>query len=418
MSKSIQNYSTSVLQTDTTHYLMITLFYLSNSKGIYTPKPEQTKLEAIITKLQQAKNSLSESVKYLQLVEESTGVFSLGSLDKRQYRVSEVYEQILGKVIKLKDSMSTPGHSTMFSLGSDNFYYVIMNCANILLPRLKVIQDVMYQDIMNTANSDIVATSIVVSLIVFVAITIVSMLLFVRQSLKLRITLMASFMYIPDSIVKLYHAQTEYYVLLFSGMQDKHVDDLKTEVNALRKTNDKASGGSQLHYGKKNKRLIDRGMMQTRTYVLVGSLIVSVLAYCGALLYINYFKSSRLNKTVPFLYLEKQRTLSYVKILNSMYMTSIDNSIFIGSKSIIDIARDDLEALYKIDSLFAIVLYFDSQDYYSHKPDIGIYSQTYNIVNSQGGACVYAMNKSKCTAAIGIFYNQVIKSESRDSIIY
>jgi hypothetical protein len=356
LSTAIQQYSNSVQQSNTMNYLMTTLFYLSKYAGDILPAVEQAKLESVISNLQQAKNSLAESKKYLQVVDETSGVFSIGSLDTRMYRISEIFEQILGKVIKLKDGMNNPKFAATFSMDKDNFFYVTMNSANTLLPKLKVVQDTMYDQMVTTANSSLLTTSIVVSLLVFIVITAILTMVFLRQSFRLRMKLMMPFVMIPENTVKLYHAQSEYYVLLFSGMEDKHVDDLKTEVNSLRKVNDQAAtGNNQLSYGKKKKRLIDRSMMQARTYILIGSLIVSVIAYCGSLLYINYFKSSRLNTTIPFSFLEKQRTLSYVGSLNTLFLTSINSTIQVGQKQIIDIANEEIQNTYKIDSSLTIV---------------------------------------------------------------
>lgn len=403
---AIQHYSNSMRQSDTTHYMLITLFHLSKSQGDPDTAAKKAVLETILEKLQTAKNSLSESHKYLSVMDQSSTVLSVSGLDTRAYRISEIFEQILGKVIKLKDTIGTHAFSQSFKFSSDNFYYVTMNSMATLLPRLASVQSVMHDHMVSTANDNVVTMAVVGSLLFLVAVTIASTLVFMKQSLRLKMKLMEPFVLIPENTVKLYHAQSEYYVLLFSGMEDKHVDDLKTEVNSLRKVNDQAAGGNnQLSYGKKKKRLIDRSMMQVRTFVLVGSLVAAVVAYCGSLVYASYFKSHKLETAIPFSFLEKQRTLSYIGSLTALFLTSINSSISVDSKKIGVLARDYIQRAYTTDSALTMVS-ISNQQYYAHRSDVDIYRQVYDLANSPGGVCNFATNTTKCKAAVGVFYDQ------------
>ena len=46
---------------------------------------------------------------------------------------------------------------------------------------------------------------------------------------------LSPFIHIPDIKLKIYHSQTEYYSIIFTGMLDRHVDDLKNEVTNFHK---------------------------------------------------------------------------------------------------------------------------------------------------------------------------------------
>lgn len=330
-SNAIAYYSNSIKQSETINFMLAEIFQVSTTNSSLNISKKKTELESIITTIRSLKNSMSSSRDYITEVDSFSPVFTLGNLDSRTYRISEILEQIMSRIINLKESLKLSNYADSFKMASEDFFFIVMNSMDKLLPKLDSVQNKMYNNMDDMSGFDLWTLSIVLSILAIVVIAIVVEMVFLKKAMKLRQTLMTPYLMIPENMIKLYHSQNEYFVLLFSGMEDKHVDDLKTEVNALSKTSEQ-SAKNMSKYGKKKKRFSQRSMIQPRNNLLVVSLVFCVVAYCIIILILTSNKASNLSQSVPFSRLVKQRSLIYLSTLNKFYLSSFDRNVQIQGK--------------------------------------------------------------------------------------
>jgi len=296
------------------------------------------------------KNSLMGSRVYFDVFDQTSRVHSLSGNDNRLYRLGEIFEQIVGRCILVKEKiLKGCVTSTEFTLSNENYYFILMNGQNIILPALETVRKRM----VDTALSIPLVYPWSVSLSIFVSALILSssILLFwmIRAVMQLKIDLFSAFIKIPENRLKVYHGQTEYFVLLFLGMEDKHLDDIKNEVSSLRKLQDQSSHAGNM-YGKKRKRLISRGVFQTKNILLLVSLQLAVFLYFSALVGVSLYESSQMGSITRFMDKEKLRTLSYVSCLVGLYAQSVSPSLQVRTLSPLEYSSGQLTATYSIDS--------------------------------------------------------------------
>lgn len=350
---AIDNYGSGVRQSEYSYYLVSKLLHIAKHPLLIEPNVEKKDIEDILDNFQALKNSLGQSQSYLDVMSSTTLLQSLGIADSRRYRISEVLEQVVGKVIRLKDQLKTGDLQTLFSMTSDDFFFVVMNTMNTLHPYMKTLRSRLYGELTGLAVYDLSNLSIVLALLSFVVISIVALLILLKKSLDLRLFFMNPFVHIPENTIKLCHAQCEYFVLLFNGMEDKHLDDIKAEVSSLRKISDQANVANTLNYGKKKKRFTQRSMMHAKIYFYTASLILGVLLYSGLLLYLGYFEASAFSLTIPFAHLQKQRTIGYYSSLAAISLANINpNMAMTGDMKSSQLTKMYAEQAYTFDSEF------------------------------------------------------------------
>lgn len=354
LNTSIRHYSEQMDQSVHFSRLMIRYSQLSVNRVCEDPSIDMNAVRMDIDGLlelnRNLKNSLMGSRVYFDVFDQTSRVHSLSGNDNRLYRLGEIFEQIVGRCILVKEKiLKGCVTSTEFTLSNENYYFILMNGQNIILPALETVRKRM----VDTALSIPLVYPWSVSLSIFVSALILSssILLFwmIRAVMQLKIDLFSAFIKIPENRLKVYHGQTEYFVLLFLGMEDKHLDDIKNEVSSLRKLQDQSSHAGNM-YGKKRKRLISRGVFQTKNILLLVSLQLAVFLYFSALVGVSLYESSQMGSITRFMDKEKLRALSYVSCLVGLYAQSVSPSLQVRTLSPLEYSSGQLTATYSIDS--------------------------------------------------------------------
>ena len=351
LSDSIDYYSNSVKQSETLNLLLVEIFHVSTRNSTFNAAAKKAELEGIVNSVRSLKNSLTSSQDYVAEVDTFSSVFTIGNLDSRTYRVSEILEQIMSRIITLKENLKSSAFATAFSMGAEDFYFVVMNSMDTLLPKMAAVQTRMYETLLQLTKFDLWALSMTLSILGIVLIAVIVQLVFLKKAMQLRQKLMSPFLMIPESTIKLYHAQNEYFVLLFSGMEDKHVDDLKDEVTALSKHSDQVASS----YGKKKKKYSQRNIIQMRTNVFISSLVLCVVLYCFVILYLTSSKATTLSKTVPFTQLQKTRSMNYLSTLNKFYLSAFNSSLVVQRSTVLESFSQAVRDCYSTDAQLSTV---------------------------------------------------------------
>ena len=205
--------------------------------------------------------------------------------DGADYRINEMQEIVIGIVIIIKDSAVVESNSNVplseFSWSKHQYNLVFVNVLNILLPTYSKIENALFADYQKqvTKNSSVLIISLVMLIMMLLA--ILSAFVFLKKSFSLRRSLLSPFIHIPDSKLKAYHSQTEYYSILFTGMQDRHVDDLKNEMTNFHKMveNTQANEAKNSVYGRKRKLFKIEPVVRQILKVVILSFVIFVMAY-------------------------------------------------------------------------------------------------------------------------------------------
>ena len=379
--KKMDFYSVQVKQSAVINLLMIEFQYIARQGVLPVSQPFKDRLEKYTDQLKNLKSEELRSSLYEEKNDIITTTLSARSEDSKPYKTSEIIEKIIGKVIFLKDSIEDNLDLTsIFSMNNDMFYFVFRNSFEIVLPNLEKSTAAYYSNEVEKLN--FIKYTVILTSVAFCIMILMSFLMMV--SLKniyiVRSDMMNVFIKIPDNKLKVFHSQCEYFTLLFMG-EDKHVDDMKTELASLRKVHESEDVSMAAGvYGKRKKQLSHSSMLTLDSCLMVSSLVFCTLVYGAVLLVISSSKSSKMHTLVPFTRLALDRAGNYMSTLNSMMRES-------GSLG------ETTRRMFDQDSTL-VFLSSTSPDTYL------VYNQALNKLGSKGGICAAASSQTDCEALV------------------
>lgn len=283
---------------------------------------------ATVSVLRSEKNNIMQNIDVKSILEVPLYDIQANNMSK-YYSFSNIIELVIGSALQLSNSMSNDNDLQALNMSNSAYFYMVQNTVNTLLPNLPSITQNLFNYYSNVIGIDSMAIyigGVILCFSIFVGIVLIYL---THKSDQELFELLGIFVQIPSGKSKLYHTQTEQFLLLFMEQEDKHVDDLKTEVSSMKKPKEEEGRGD----GRKKKRFLKRRLITMKSVMIVLSLILAPLVYYSGVIYLLVYQSQLIQYYISFGQSEKTRSTNYVYSLLGLHTAVRYPNVNINSTS-------------------------------------------------------------------------------------
>lgn len=370
-------YSNNIQQNIQLNMLLLEFQVVARKRTVGDAPAHRERIDRYIDLLKSYKSAGMRSALFDASMDLPASVRSLGPPDSRRYKTSEVIEKIIGNAIFLKDKLQSDSDlGAAFSLQNEMYYFAVVNSFEVAVPSL-LDSSARYFEA-RIRQMDTGRYTVVLGLVV--SCLVAAMTLLLLMSLKkvylARTDMMNVFIRIPDNYLKVYHGQCESFTLLFIG-EDKHVDDLKSELLSLRKMYE---GGDESFsagvHGRRKKQLSHTGMFNADTLLMVCSIVACSLVYVAILFGMSSYRSQKIHSIIPFLKIVRYRPFNYFYALNSLLFDAGSQQAAVAQMFSNDAAMYEL--------------------LYSHETSFSVYEDVFGQLTSRTSLCSRTSQPAAC----------------------
>jgi hypothetical protein len=316
-------------------------------------------LSRMISNVEQSRNlktTLMQSSVYFSISETSRSEILIGQVSGNTFRINEILDQVLGKSILLFSGIKSSTISdAQMTMQNETFYYIVQNSLTTLIPTLQSTQSSILNS-SNTTNTSSSWTFWIGGVEFFIALCLtIYMMWFLKNSTKDLEESLSVFLEIPDYNLRSYLTQAEYFVLLFIGDETNHIDDLKTEVNAFRKLEEKGYASNLNTYQRKQKLFVQGKLWNSHSMSFLFSLIIFPCIYTIIAMITTTSTVNRVSSLIDFTSKLSKRPQAYDLSLNLWSLSLISPSTPINGRNSLEYLGSSLPDLYNSEEDYAKV---------------------------------------------------------------